>query len=62
MAKSDKVDFKLGVRLSGKFKDGVLQQRNRGDILSVNRPVAEKWVRMGLGKIVGDSQPANIKT
>lgn len=59
--KGGKVEFLFGVRLAYDFKNGALKHHEKGDKVSVARNVAEKYARMGLGRIVADSAPVEVK-
>jgi hypothetical protein len=64
MAKNDKagkVDFEFGVRFGHSFKDGKVEHYEKGAKVSLNRPAAEKFAKMGLGKIVAETAPVELQ-
>jgi hypothetical protein len=64
MSKSAKVIFEYSVRLCRSFDKGKPVFIGKGTSTlrePINRPVAEKWVKQGLGKIIGDAPVIEVK-
>lgn len=58
--KAGKVDFQFGVRFAHDFSNGKVSHYEKGDKVPMVPRVAEKFEKMGLGKIVADTAPVDI--
>ena len=52
--------FELHVRLHG-FEKGVPKYTNKGEKITVPHEQAERWEKQGLGKILGDPAPVEVR-
>jgi hypothetical protein len=61
MAKADKVSFQYTARVLHSFKDGKPLYLEKGSRLTITRSAAEKFQRQGIGKILEDAKPIEVK-